>query len=159
MCVGYAYLEEEPNDEDLQRPHADNKATLDQAKVDDSPLGVFNRVEVSVLSGAEVLLVSGDGGDLAGDLVDGLLHNCRALRRGALLGRQLCPRFILDLEHETRSVPWARSSKRRGGSTYGNLEVDEFIGSTAHLVAEAELVVSHIVGCEDKVSLPFLLPI
>lgn len=46
----------------------------------------------------------------------------------------------------------------RGVGTNGDLEVYELLGGGAHLVAEAELVVTHGVGREDEVSLPLLLP-
>ena len=99
------YLEEESDDEDLQCTHAHHETTLDQAEVDDPPLGVADSVEVSIFAGPEILLVSGNGRDLARDLVDGFLQSRRALWRCTLLGWQLRPRLVLDLRDEARSVP------------------------------------------------------
>ncbi len=65
-----SYLEEELDNEDLQCAHTHDKTALDQAEVHDTPLGAADGAEVSVLARAEVLLVSGDGGELARDLVD-----------------------------------------------------------------------------------------
>lgn len=43
------------------------------------------------------------------------------------------------------------------GRTYSNLKVDEFIGKSAHLVVEAERVLSGRLCSEDEVALSFLL--
>ena len=68
-----AYLEEEADDKDLQSAHANHHTALDQAKVDDSRLRASDGAEVAVLASAEVLLVPGDGRQLARDLVYRLL--------------------------------------------------------------------------------------
>lgn len=60
-------------------------------------LGVLDGAEVAVLAGAEVLLASGDGRQLAGDLEDGLLEVGRLFRRGALLGGKLSSGLVVDL--------------------------------------------------------------
>jgi hypothetical protein len=58
-------LEEEPNDKNLEGAHGNDESNLDEAEVNDPLLRAADRAEVSVLSGAEVLLVPGDGGKLA----------------------------------------------------------------------------------------------
>lgn len=68
-------LEKESDDEYLQGTHADNKSNLDHAKVDNTLLGACNGAEVAVLTRSKVLLVSGNGGELAGDLEDGFLQD------------------------------------------------------------------------------------
>lgn len=75
-----AYLEEEPDDEDLQSSHANDKTNLDHAEVDNSLLGTVDRAEISVLAGSEVLLVSRNGRELARDLEDRLFQNRSLLR-------------------------------------------------------------------------------
>ena len=97
-CGGsFPYLEEETDDKDLQRTHGNNQADLNHAEVDDAALSALDGGKVAVLARAEVLLVSGDGGDLAGDLEDGLLEDGRLLRRGALLGGKRGLGLVLDL--------------------------------------------------------------
>ena len=91
------YLEEEADDEDLQGSHADDHGALDQAEVDDSALGAADGAEVAVLAGAEVLLVPGDGRQLARDLVYRLLEGRGLFGRGALFGGDLGARLVLDL--------------------------------------------------------------
>ena len=66
-------MEEEAHDKDLKSSHGDDEATLDQADIDDALLSRSHRAEVTVLPGAEVFLVSRDGGKLARDLENGLL--------------------------------------------------------------------------------------
>lgn len=55
------YLEEEPDDNNLQRRHGDNHADLDHAEVDNSLLGAVHSAKVAVLTRAEVLLVTRNG--------------------------------------------------------------------------------------------------
>jgi len=43
------------------------------------------------------------------------------------------------------------------GNTYSDFKVDKLLGVCAHIVGEAELVLSNIIGREDKVSLALLL--
>lgn len=93
----WAYLEEESNNKYLQTAHADNEEGLDHAKVDDAVLGARDGRKVAVLTRAEVLLVSRNRGQLAGDLVDGLLEDVGLFGAGALLGRELRARLVLDL--------------------------------------------------------------
>lgn len=69
------YLEEEPDYKYLQSTHGNNEGDLYHAEVDDSLLRALYRGKVSVLAGAEVLLVSRDGGELSRDLEDGLLKS------------------------------------------------------------------------------------
>lgn len=42
------------------------------------------------------------------------------------------------------------------GSAYRDLEVHRLLGEGAHLVVEAEAILAHIVGREDKVALSLL---
>jgi hypothetical protein len=69
------YLEEESDDEHLQCPHAYNESDLNHTKVDNALLGALNGAEVSVLTGAEVLLVSRNGGELPRDFKNGLFKD------------------------------------------------------------------------------------
>jgi len=139
MCRLYVALaralEEESDYKDLQGPHADDQPYLDHAKVDNAPLCALHRRKVTVLARAEVLLVSADGGELAGDLEDGLLEDGGLLGGRSLLGGELGAGFILD----------------------GDLEVDELLGEGTHFVVEAERVVTRLLRCKDKVSLSLLL--
>ena len=52
------YLEEEPHDKYLQPGHAHHHQALNHAEVEDPPLSAPNCAEISVLSRAEVLLIS-----------------------------------------------------------------------------------------------------
>jgi hypothetical protein len=52
------YLEEEPDNKDLQRPHAYNQRTLNQAEVDNSLFGRADGAKVAVLSRSEVFLAA-----------------------------------------------------------------------------------------------------
>lgn len=74
-------LEEEPDNKHLQCSHADNQSNLDHAKVDNALLRAGHGAEVAVLSCPKVLLVSGNGGKLARDLVDGFLQDGCLFRR------------------------------------------------------------------------------
>lgn len=151
-------LEEEAHDKDLQSTHADYQPALNQAKVHDPLLCAADCAEVAVLSRAEVFLISGDGGELAGDLEDRLLEG-RGLFWGAtLLGGEVDTGLVLDL--------WAKASvsvclwqRWRVGGTDSNLKVDKLVCDSAHLIVEAERVVANIVAGEDKVSLALLLPV
>lgn len=149
-------LEEEAHDEHLQGSHADDHETLDQADVDDPLLGAADRAEVAVLSRPEVLLVSRYGRQLARDLVDGLLQDGRVLWRGALLRRKLHTRLVLDLcgrqqkGKQQNHVSW-------GPGTDRNLKVDKLLAVRAHVVVEAERVLSNLVRRENEVALPLLL--
>lgn len=92
------YLEKEPDNKHLQRPHADNQTNLDDAEIDDSLFRAVDSAEVSVLACAEVFLVSGDGRQLAGDLVEGLLEHGGLFGGSALLRWQLSgARLVLNL--------------------------------------------------------------
>lgn len=68
-------LEEEPDNKHLQCSHADNQSNLDHAKVDNALLRAGHGAEVAILSCSKVLLVSGNGGKLARDFVDGFLQD------------------------------------------------------------------------------------
>ena len=90
-------LEEEADDENLQGTHADHHGALDETEVDDPALGASDGAEVSVLSRAEILLVSRDGGQLARHLVDGFFEFRRLLRGRPLLRGELGLLFVFDL--------------------------------------------------------------
>ncbi len=90
-------MEEEPNDEDLQTRHGNHHKALDDAEVENATLRAPDRAEVSVFSGAEVLLVAVDGGELRGQLEYGLFEDRGLLRRGALLGGEFGALFVLNL--------------------------------------------------------------
>lgn len=82
-------------------------------------------------------MVSRDGGELTGDLEDGLLEDRCLFGGGTLLGGQLGARLVLD----------------------SDLEIDKLLGEGTHLVIEAERVIADNVGGEDKVSLSLLLTV
>lgn len=50
-----------------------------------------------------------------------------------------------------------RSGCGRGCSTHRDLEIDKLVGDGAHLVVEAERVVTDLIAGEDKVALALLL--
>ena len=100
MIVEKTYLEEEPDNKDLQSAHGHHKEDLDHAEVDDALLCAADRAEVSVLARPEVFLVTGDGGQLARDLPDRLLKSRRLLRRRSLLRGQADTRLVLDLQFD-----------------------------------------------------------
>lgn len=109
-------LEEEANDKHLQSSHQHDKGALDHAEVDDAAFGAADGAEVAVLSGAEVLLASRDGRELAGELEDGLLEGGVLFGRGALLGGKLSANLVLDLGSQgVSNVVWVGESS--GGRT------------------------------------------
>lgn len=73
-----AYLEEEPNNEDLEPSHAHHHQALDNTEVEDSPLRAAHRAKVPVLSRAEIFLIARDSRELARQLEN------RFLQRGGL---------------------------------------------------------------------------
>jgi hypothetical protein len=90
-------LEEEAHDKDLQGAHADNQARLDKAKVDNALLCAADGAEVTVLAGAEVLLVAGNRRKLAGYLEGRLGQRAGLLVGAALLGWEGDAGLVLDL--------------------------------------------------------------
>lgn len=54
-------LEEETDNEHLKARHGNHHQALDDTEIEDSPFRTPHGAEVAVLSGTEVLLVSGDG--------------------------------------------------------------------------------------------------
>jgi len=56
-----AYLEEEPDNEDLQACHTDHHQALNNAQIEDPSFSTPHCTEIPVLAGAEVLLISRDG--------------------------------------------------------------------------------------------------
>lgn len=77
-------LEEESDNKNLQASHADDEERLDHAKVDNTVLGAGDGRKVAVLTCAEVLLVSRDCGQLAGNLVHRLFELVCLLLAGSL---------------------------------------------------------------------------
>src|SRR3569833_197057 len=116
---GHTYLEEEPDNEDLKRAHADDQAYLDKAEVDDPLLCTPDRAKVPVLARSEVFLVAGDGRELAGNLVNGLLQYRCLFRGAALLGREVDTSFILNLQ---RARDISSLQKLSPASAVGNLQ-------------------------------------
>lgn len=96
--------EELPHDEHLQARHRYHQPALDQAKIEDPLLRTPNRAEVPVFARAEVLLLPGEGGHLAGELEDRLLDTAELLGRGASFLRQLRADFVLDLRKVSETV-------------------------------------------------------
>ena len=74
-------LEEEPNDQHLQRRHPNHHRNLNQAEVKNPALRAPHRAKVSVLARPEILLHPRDGRQLGTDLED------RVFKRGCLFGR------------------------------------------------------------------------
>lgn len=91
-------LEKEANNEDLQACHSHNQARLHQTEVEYPLLGTLDGAEVAVLARAEVLLVTGDSGELCGKLENGFFENRGLFGGGALLGGNLgTGGFVLNL--------------------------------------------------------------
>lgn len=107
-----AYLEEKSDNKHLQCSHANDQTTLDHAKSDDTAFGAMYSREVTVLTRAEVLLVSRDAGQLTRDLVDRLFDDAGMLVAGTLLGRKLGTSLVLDLFR--RKMLASRSKSKRG---------------------------------------------
>lgn len=78
-------LEEHSDNKDLKTGHGDNHDTLEQREVEDSALSAPDGAKISVLSCTEVLLLSGNGAELAGQLEDTLLQLGDLLRSRTLL--------------------------------------------------------------------------
>ena len=89
--------EEHPHDEDLQASHADHDSAFQQTEVEHSLLRAPDRAEVPVFTCAEVLLLAGEGGDLAGHAEDGLLNTAELLGRCAGFLGEVCARLVFDL--------------------------------------------------------------
>lgn len=91
-------LEEELHDKNLQCCHCNHHYALDYAEVEYPPFRTSDRGEITVLSCAEVLLISRDCAELARQLGDGLFEDGGLLRRRALFRGELGGAwFILDL--------------------------------------------------------------
>lgn len=97
-------MEKEPHNEDLQASHCDHDQALQYAEVENTLLRAPHRGEVPVLSRAEVFLVSVDGRQLGGDFEDGFFEDGGLLGSRALLGRELCACFVLNLESVSMGV-------------------------------------------------------
>ena len=89
--------EEHPHDEDLQASHADHDSAFQQAEVEHSLLCTPDRAEVPVFTCAEVFLLTGEGGDLAGHAEDGLLDAAELLGSCAGFLGEVCARLVFDL--------------------------------------------------------------
>lgn len=154
-----AYLEEKSHNKHLQSPHGYDKAALNQAEVYDPLFCATDGAEVSVFAGSEILLVSGNGRQLSRDLVERFFQSSSLLGAASLLGRQVDARLILDLNAASVSLGLFSFGQGGEGAAHSDLEVDELLGVGAHVIVEAELVLSGLVGGEDKVALAFLLAI
>ncbi len=154
-----AYLEEKSHNKHLQSPHGDDKAALDQAEVYNPLFCAADGAEVSVFAGSEILLVSGNGRQLSGDLVERFFQSSSLLGAASLLGRQVDARLILDLNATSVSMGLSSIGQGGEGAAYSDLKVNELLRVGAHIIVEAELVLSGLVGGEDKVALAFLLAV
>lgn len=94
----------------MQRSHCDHHQAFYYAEVEDSPFCASDGAEVTVLACAEVFLVAGNCGELAGELEDRLFQGGGLFGRSALLGRQACALLVLDLEGYTVSGWFAGNS-------------------------------------------------
>jgi hypothetical protein len=153
-------LEEEAHNKDLQRSHGNHHQRLNHTEVEDPTLGTAHSTEVPVLTGTEVLLVAGDGRELCGQLVDRLLQAGSLFGAGALAGGQLGALLVLDLwgSNQSVSICWLFSRRWEHG-TYGDLEVDHFLGKGRHLIIETEGVLAETLCGEHEVSLSLLCAI
>jgi hypothetical protein len=92
-----ATSKEHPDDKDLQASHADHHGALQQAEVEHSLFCAPHRAEVPVFTCAEVFLLTGEGGDLAGHAEDGLFHAAELLGRCAGFLGEVCAGLVFDL--------------------------------------------------------------
>lgn len=90
-------LEEEPHNKHLQSSHGNHHQSLNHAEVPDTALGAAHSAEVAVLARPEVLLVARDGGQLGGELEDGLLDGGGLFGVGTLARGEFCAGFVLKL--------------------------------------------------------------
>jgi hypothetical protein len=90
-------LKEEPYNKDLQPCHCHHHNRLQDTEIEDAALGASDGGEVSVLPRAEILLVSVDGGQLRGELEDGIFEHRGLFRRGSLFCWELGALLVLDL--------------------------------------------------------------
>lgn len=63
-------LEKEAHNKHLQPGHRHHHQALNHAEVEDTTLGATDGAEIPILASTEILLVSGDGRQLCGQLVD-----------------------------------------------------------------------------------------
>jgi hypothetical protein len=90
-------LEEEAHNKHLQRSHRDHHQRLNDTEVEDPALGAAHGTEVTVLTRAEVLLVTRDRRQLRGQFVDGFFEVGSLLGAGTLTRRKLGALLILNL--------------------------------------------------------------
>jgi hypothetical protein len=148
--------EEHPDDEDLQTSHADHHSAFQQAEVEYSLLRTPHRAEVPVLACAEVFLLAGEGGDLAGHAEDGLLDAAELFGRCAGFLREVCAGLVFDLwvylvrDCVEEISPWV---------SYRDLKVDKLVRESGNRVVEAEAVLARVSSREDVVTLALFLAI
>jgi hypothetical protein len=95
-------LEEEPNNENLQSGHGNHHEAFNDAEVPDSAFRRPHGTEVAVLACSEVLLVTGDGGQLRGKLENRLFDRGGLFRVRALTGWELGAGFVFKLQQKRR---------------------------------------------------------
>lgn len=105
--------EEHPDDKYLQCSHANHHGALQQAEVEHPLFRAPDCAEVPVLASAEVFLLAGEGGDLAGYAEDGLFDAAELLGRSAGLLGEVCAGLIFDLLKKTWLVQSMEEVGRR----------------------------------------------
>jgi hypothetical protein len=90
-------LEKEPHNKHLQRSHGNHHQTLNNAKIEDSPLSAAHSAKVSVLARTEVFLVSGDCRQEVRHLCDGFFDGGGLFGACALSGWEFGFLFVFDL--------------------------------------------------------------
>lgn len=65
--------------------------------------------------------------------------------------------FVFDLDSSLVLEGGEKGRREGEGAAYSDFEVDHFVCESGHLVVEAYAVFSHVLCCEDKVSLSFFL--
>ena len=95
-------LKEEPHNKYLQSCHRNHQRTLHHTEIEYSTLRALDGTHVPVLSRPEILLISIDGGKVAGDFEDGFFEGRGLFRRGTLFAGKLGVfGFVLDLDPST----------------------------------------------------------
>lgn len=89
--------EEHPHNKHLQASHADHDGALEQAEVEHALLRAPDSAEIPVFACAEVFLLAGEGGDLAGNAEDGLFDTAELLGSCAGLLGKVRTGFVFDL--------------------------------------------------------------
>jgi hypothetical protein len=156
-------LEKEPNNKHLQPSHTHHHQTLNNTKVEDPPLRTPNSTEISVLTGTEVFLVTGDSRELSREFEYRLFKGRGLLWGSALFSWNGCAGFVFDLViGKGILVPCPITKKLHCvevNKAYRDLEIYKLLCESTHLVVEAKAVLSSLRSREHKVALSLLLPI